>query len=153
MPIIFHNNDIKQPAIKKAALKKFIAAQALKEAKKNLRVSYIFCTDEFVLSINKQFLNHDFYTDIITFPLGETDKEIEAEIYISVDRVKDNADKFKSDFSDELNRVIFHGVLHLMGYKDKSKADKETMRGKENEWLRRFKRSLKAIWAEVPIAR
>ena len=95
MPITFHNNDIKPPSIQKAALKKFIAAQALKQAKRNLRVSYIFCTDDFLLSINKQFLNHDFYTDIITFPLGETDEEIEAEIYISVDRVKDNAAKFK----------------------------------------------------------
>jgi rRNA maturation RNase YbeY len=145
MPITFHNNDIKQPAIKKAALKKFITAQALKEAKKSLRISYIFCTDEFLLNINKEFLNHDFYTDIITFPLKETDKEIEAEIYISVDRVKDNANLFESDFTDELNRVIFHGVLHLIGYKDKSKADKEAMRLKENEWLRGFKNSLKAI--------
>ena len=145
MPITFHNNDIKPPSIQKAALKKFIAAQALKQAKRNLRVSYIFCTDDFLLSINKQFLNHDFYTDIITFPLGETGEEIEAEIYISVDRVKDNAAKFKSDFKDELNRVIFHGILHLMGYKDKSKADKETMRRKENEWLRKFKSSLKGI--------
>ncbi len=145
MPISFYAVDVKQPPLKKTVIKKFIAAQALKGAKKKLQVTYIFCSDEYLLNMNRQFLEHDFYTDIITFPLGETEKEIEAEIYISVDRVKDNAEKFKSDFSDELHRVIFHGVLHLMGYKDKSKADKETMRGKENEWLRKFKAALKRV--------
>jgi rRNA maturation RNase YbeY len=95
--------------------------------------------------MNRQFLEHDYYTDIITFPLSETEKEIEAEIYISIDRVKDNAEKFKTEFLDELHRVIFHGVLHLMGYKDKTIVDKETMRNKENEWLRRFKTALKGI--------
>jgi len=109
-----------------------------------LSIAYIFCSDEYLLNKNRQFLEHDFYTDIITFPLSETEKEIEAEIYISVDRVKDNAAKFKSDFSDELYRVIFHGVLHLMGFKDKSSKNKETMRAKENEWLRKFKTALKS---------
>jgi probable rRNA maturation factor len=138
MPITFQAADVKLPSLKKTALKKFLSVQT----KKKLHVGYVFCSDEFLLSMNRQFLGHDFYTDIITFPLSETDKEIEAEIYISVDRVKDNAAQLKVDFSEELNRVIFHGVLHLMGYKDKIKADKETMRGKENEWLHGFKRSL-----------
>ena len=141
MPITFQTADVKLPPLKKAALKKFLSAQT----KKRLHVGYVFCSDAFLLGMNKQFLDHDFYTDIITFPLSETDKEIEAEIYISVDRVKDNAAKLKVDFSEELNRVIFHGVLHLMGFKDKSKVDKETMRGKENEWLRRFKSSLRGV--------
>ena len=145
MPISFHSIDLKMPALKKAALKTFIASQALKEAKKKLSVTYVFCSDEHLLNMNRQFLEHDFYTDIITFPLSETDKEIEAEIYISVDRVKDNAAKFKSDFSEELHRVIFHGVLHLIGFKDKSRLDKETMRTKENEWLRKFKVALKRV--------
>jgi probable rRNA maturation factor len=144
MPISFHTADIKMPPLQKAMLKKFIAAQGLKEAKKKLSIAYIFCSDEYLLNKNRQFLEHDFYTDIITFPLSETEKEIEAEIYISVDRVKDNAAKFKSDFSDELYRVIFHGVLHLMGFKDKSSKNKETMRAKENEWLRKFKTALKS---------
>jgi len=138
MPITFQTADIKLPPLPKAALKKFIAGQA----KKKLRISYVFCSDEFLLDMNKRFLGHDFYTDIITFPLGETEEEIEAEIYISTDRVKENAAKFNSDFSEELNRVVFHGILHLMGYKDKRKADKETMRSMENEWLRKFKRAL-----------
>jgi probable rRNA maturation factor len=138
MPITFTTADIKLPVLQKAALKKFISTYS----KKKPHITYVFCSDEFLLNINKQFLNHDFYTDIITFPLSETEKEIEAEIYISVDRVKDNAAKFKIEFSEELNRVIFHGALHLMGYKDKSKADKESMRHKENEWLKKFKKSL-----------
>jgi len=145
MPITLHTIDIKLPPLQKAALKKFIAAQGLKEAKKKLHITYIFCSDEYLLNMNRQFLEHDYYTDIITFPLSETEKEIEAEIYISIDRVKDNAEKFKTEFLDELHRVIFHGVLHLMGYKDKTIVDKETMRNKENEWLRRFKTTLKGI--------
>jgi probable rRNA maturation factor len=145
MPITFHTIDIKLPPIKKAVLKNFIANQAMKEVKKKLHVTYVFCSDDYLLNMNRQFLEHDYYTDIITFPLGETEKEIEAEIYISLDRVKDNASKFKTEMLDELHRVIFHGVLHLMGYKDKSKADKETMRSKENEWLRRFKRAFKQV--------
>jgi probable rRNA maturation factor len=145
MPITFHTADIKLPSIQKAALKKFIAVQVLKEAKKKLRIAYVFCSDDYLLRMNKQFLEHDYYTDIITFPLSETEKEIEAEIYISVDRVKDNAAKFKTEFLDEFHRVVFHGVLHLMDYKDKTKADKETMRAKENEWLRKFKTAIKAL--------
>ena len=145
MPISFNAIDVKQPPLKKTVIKKFIAAQALKVSKKKLQVTYIFCSDEYLLNMNRQFLEHDFYTDIITFPLSETENEIEAEIYISIDRVKDNAVKFKSDFSEELHRVIFHGVLHLMGYKDKSRADKETMRAKENEWLRLFKAALNRV--------
>lgn len=144
MPISFHTIDIKSPPLKKAVLKKFIATQSMKEVKKKLNITYVFCSDEHLLNMNKQFLEHDYYTDIITFPLFENEKEIEAEIYISVDRVKDNAIKLKTDFQEELHRVIFHGVLHLMGYKDKSKADKETMRGMENKWIRQFKQALKA---------
>lgn len=141
MPIAFHTVEVKLPAIKKTVLKKFIAERSLKESRKKLSVTYVFCSDEFLLDMNRQFLEHDYYTDIITFPLSETETEIEAEIYISIDRVKDNAQKFKADFADELNRVVFHGVLHLIGYKDKSKADKERMREKENEWLKAFKRA------------
>ena len=145
MSITFHTIDIKLPPIQKLAIKKFITAQALKQAKKKLHLTYVFCSDEYLLNMNRQFLEHDYYTDIITFPLSETEKEIEAEIYISIDRVKDNATKFKTEVLDELHRVIFHGVLHLIGYKDKTKADKETMRSKENEWLRKFKTALKGI--------
>ena len=135
MPITFHNADIKLKVPNSTRLKTFIEQRVLRETKKKLQLSYVFCSDEFLLGINKQFLNHDFYTDIITFPLNETEKEIEAEIYISIERIKENAEKLNVDFKDELHRVVFHGVLHLMGYKDKSKTHEKAMRKKENEWL------------------
>ena len=89
------------------------------------------------MEINRQFLTHDFYTDIITFDLSETDV-IQAEIYISIDRVKDNALQLGVSFKSELHRVIFHGVLHLCGYKDKIKVEKEEMRKKEEFFLAKY---------------
>ncbi len=145
MPVTFHIADTTLPKLSKTTLKNFIVSQALRETKKKISISYVFCSDEYLLNINKQFLAHDYYTDIITFPLSENEKKIEAEIYISIDRVKDNAAKFKTEFQEELYRVVFHGVLHLAGYKDKTKAEKETMRNKENEWLSKFKTAIKAI--------
>src|ERR1700757_2229679 len=115
MPVTFHNADIKFQLTQKSELKKFIAGRALKEAKKKLHLSYIFCSDEYLLDMNRRFLNHDFYTDVITFPLFDNEKEIEAEIYISIDRIKENSKKLKTDFKAELHRVIFHGLLHLIG--------------------------------------
>jgi rRNA maturation RNase YbeY len=138
MPITFHNADIKFVLPQKANLKKFIAVQLLKQANKKGQISYVFCTDDYLLNINRQFLQHDYYTDIITFPLGDTDKFLEAEIYISIDRVRDNAQNLKVDFNTELLRVIFHGVLHLLGHKDKSKIQKAAMRKLEEQWIKLF---------------
>ena len=137
MAITFNNADIKFTLPDKAKLKSFMA----KQTKKKLSLSYVFCSDEYLIGINQQFLAHDFYTDIITFPLSETEKEIEAEIYISIDRVKDNAQKLAFEFKDELHRVMFHGVLHLLGFKDKTKAQKAVMRAKENELLKKWSRT------------
>jgi rRNA maturation RNase YbeY len=95
---------------------------------------YFFCSDEHLLNINKEFLNHTTYTDIITFDYSEK-KTISGEIFISIDRVKENAKKYKKPFSDELRRIIIHGVLHLCGYSDKSVASKKAMRKKEDEAL------------------
>ena len=133
MPIFFHNADVKFRAPDGARLKAFIERSVKKDSGKKLKLNYVFCSDDFLLGINRKFLKHDFYTDIITFPLSEDDTEIEAEIYISVDRVKENAAKLKVDFKEELRRVIFHGVLHLMGYNDKSKTQEKAIRAKENE--------------------
>ncbi|MBS1595343.1 MAG: rRNA maturation RNase YbeY [Bacteroidetes bacterium] len=138
MPISFHNADISFKLEKKALLKKFIAATFQKESGKKLAATYVFCSDEYLLGINRSFLQHDYYTDIITFPLSETDTRIESEIYISVDRVADNAKRHKVAPEEELLRVIFHGALHLAGYKDKTKAEQTAMRSKENEWLSLF---------------
>src|SRR4051812_41814160 len=122
MAISFYNADVKFALSKKRALQGFIASQVLKANKKKIHLNYVFCSDEYLLAINKKFLRHDYYTDIITFPLAETEESLEAEIYISIDRVKENAGKLEVDFNEELCRVMFHGVLHLIGYKDKSKA-------------------------------
>ncbi len=83
-------------------------------------LQYIFCSDAYLLDINREYLQHDFFTDIITFDLSEKGQPINAEIYISVERVRDNAANYNSSFRKEIHRVIFHGVLHLCGYKDKS---------------------------------
>jgi len=138
MPVSFANADIIFTLPAKTALKKFIATSFEKEAKKKLGVSYIFCSDDYLLRINQDFLRHDYYTDIITFPLVETDQRVEAEIYISIDRIRDNAAKLKVPFDQELHRVLFHGILHLIGYKDKTSTQKELMRRAEDKWLKAY---------------
>lgn len=109
---------------------------------KEIELSIIFNSDEALLEINQQFLNHDFYTDIITFPIEETEEVLEAELYISIDRIKDNAQKLKKTFENELHRVIIHGVLHLCGFGDKTPEEEKIMRLKEDEHLKKliFKR-------------
>lgn len=107
---------------------------AFKDNKKSVsEVDFIFCSDSYLLEINKKYLNHDYFTDIITFPLGSD--PIEANIFISVDRVKENAQLYKEEFQDELHRVMVHGVLHLIGYGDKTKQEQEIMRERENHFL------------------
>ena len=113
-------------------LKKFIE-EIFKEEKKNLlSLNFIFCSDKDLLIINQQFLKHNYHTDIITFELSLKEKPIEGEIYISIDRVKENATLLGETFYRELHRVIFHGSLHLCGYKDKSKKEIEEMREMED---------------------
>ena len=101
-------------------------------------LNYIFCSDKELLRINQEFLGHDFYTDIVTFELSETPGVIHGEIYISIDRVKENAKNLSVSFKSELHRVIFHGALHLCGYGDKTKREKEEMRGKEDLLLKEY---------------
>lgn len=116
-------------------MKKFISHIFKKERKKLESLSYIFCSDDYLLEINKSHLKHNYYTDIITFDLSETQERITGEIYISIDRVRDNAANLDVTINEELHRVIFHGVLHLCGYKDKKPADTKKMRAAENECL------------------
>jgi len=104
------------------------------EGKKLGDLSIIFCSDEHLLQMNKEYLQHDYYTDIITFDYSE-DSLVSGDLFISVDRVQDNADEFDVLFQDELHRVCVHGLLHLCGYKDKSDEDEALMRLKENEML------------------
>ena len=122
----------------KTKVKKAIENLFIIEKKTLKHLVYVFCSDGYLLSLNQSFLNHNTYTDIITFNLSETSKEIIAEIYISIDRVKENAKTYETTFANELERVIFHGALHLCGYKDKSKEDVLLMRLKENHYLTIF---------------
>lgn len=109
-----------------------------KEKTKLEQLRYIFCSDEYLLQINKEHLNHNYYTDIITFDLSETPKATTGEIYISVDRVRDNAQNYDVSFKHELLRVIFHGALHLCGYKDKSSKEEQLMRKAEDKYLQYY---------------
>jgi len=101
-------------------------------------LSYVFCSDQYLLSINREFLQHDDYTDIITFCLSGASEPVEGEIYISTDRVKDNAISIGTSFNNELHRVIFHGALHLCGYKDKKPSDKRKMTDAEDKYLQLY---------------
>ncbi|MEO7987945.1 MAG: rRNA maturation RNase YbeY [Chryseolinea sp.] len=98
-------------------------------------LNFIFCSDNHLLQMNIDYLQHNTYTDIITFDTSEDDDLISGDIFISIDRVRDNANKFKNETDDELHRVIIHGVLHLIGYSDKTTNKKSIMRGKEDAYL------------------
>lgn len=106
-----------------------------REGYSHQEINYIFCSDEYLLDINRKHLNHDYYTDIITFDLSELPKQLEADIFISIDRVRENAAEQEEEFEMELNRVLVHGILHLMGYRDKTDAEKLVMRSLENKEL------------------
>lgn len=120
---------------KRGRLKFFIEKIFSLEKKRLKSLNYVFCSDKELLKINKDYLNHDYYTDIITFDLSEPAGSIQAEVYISIDRVSENARKMGVSFKNELHRVIFHGALHLCGYTDKGKKDKELMRLREDYYL------------------
>lgn len=137
MPAEFYENDVEVQLNNKEQLSAFIDKLIIKH-KGNLELTdltYIFCSDEYLLGINKQFLDHDTYTDIITFDLSDNEDHLISEIYISTERVEENAKKFKNSFLNELHRVIFHGALHLCGFKDKTEEEAATMRKMEEQCL------------------
>lgn len=138
MPVIFHFHETSFSLKNRTHLKNFLEALFLKEGYQTEHLEYIFCTDKYLLKINQEFLHHDTFTDILTFDLSESPKHISGEIYISAERVRENAEKFGASFDNELHRVIFHGALHLCGYKDKRPGDKKIMREKENENLKAY---------------
>lgn len=158
MAISFHNADLKFVLKNKRELKLFLSDMIKRAGQKPGDLSFVFCTDNYLLDINQRFLNHDYYTDIITFPMNEQVGQIAGEIYISVDRVKENAVRFgkpgtakgkaplpasEKDIYRELHRVIFHGVLHLLGYKDKSRTHQAEMRKMEDQWIKKYSEFLK----------
>ncbi len=104
------------------------------EKKYEVDLNIIFCSDNYLLKMNKKYLNHDYFTDVITFDYSENNK-LSGDIFISIETVKENALQYYVDFSDELERVILHGVLHLIGYNDKSEKEKKIMREKEDFYM------------------
>jgi rRNA maturation RNase YbeY len=133
----FHTKTAYVRLPERKRLKDFILTLFKKEQQELFSLDYIFCSDKDLLKINLEFLKHDYLTDIITFDLSES-REITAEIYISIDRVKENARDLSLPFQEELHRVIFHGALHLCGYRDKSKKEQLLMRKKENRYLKDY---------------
>lgn len=139
MAIHFHFQEFKKPAFFKTTVYKKVLQQiAQRENYSIAALNYIFLSDESLLAMNIQYLQHDTYTDIITFDNSSQKGQIEGDIFISVERVEDNAQKFKVGFEQELQRVLAHGLLHLCGYKDKTKNDAAMMRSKEEEALQLF---------------
>jgi rRNA maturation RNase YbeY len=132
--ITFFSEETKFILSNDELIKKWIKNAIISEKKELGEVSYVFCPDEYLYKINVEYLQHKTYTDIITFDYTE-ENVINGDIFISVERVKENAQLYKTTFENELNRVIIHGILHLLGYKDKSDDDAKTMRNKEDFYL------------------
>lgn len=166
MAISFHFDNISKPAFFKASTIKVWLKQIAENEKFIIKeLNYIFLNDEGLLKINIEYLNHDTYTDIITFDNSGFDKldsdtsnvrlslskppKIESDIFISLERVEANAKKFNTTFKNELHRVLAHGLLHLCGYKDKKKSDIEIMRKKEEEALSSFRTKWGICWTNV----
>jgi rRNA maturation RNase YbeY len=139
--INFLKADISFVPKQKKLLRQWIALTIQAHHKKLGQIDYIFCSDEHLLQMNKQYLNHHTLTDIITFDYSnELTAEVAGEIYISINRVRENAEVFKCTFNDELHRVMIHGVLHLCGFKDKTKNQKQIMRAQEDEAIKSLKK-------------
>lgn len=134
MAISFANIDVSFNLEQKLRLKRWINAVAQQHNRKVGDISYGFCSDAHIIEANKQYLQHDYFTDIITFDYSEGDI-IAGDLLISIDTVKSNADLFNSDFITELHRVMIHGVLHLLGFKDKTDSEQVEMRKQENDSL------------------
>jgi rRNA maturation RNase YbeY len=132
------NLGVKIPSfVSKKDLKEAVKNLALSEGKVLKDLSLVFTDDDYLLEVNKQYLNHDYFTDVITFDYSSF-PEVSGDVMISLDRVKDNAQSLNQSFELEFYRVVFHGVLHLCGYKDKSEADEKEMRAKEDFYINRF---------------
>ena len=132
--ISFLSENIDLPAIDQPKVSRWIKLVAASQGRKAGHINYIFCDDERILEVNKEFLQHDYYTDIITFDYG-SEKQISGDIFISIDTVKSNAEGLKISFEEELHRVIIHGILHLCGQDDKTTESQAEMTRKENEAL------------------
>lgn len=133
--INFFTEDISYQLKDKLKLKRWVKDTITAEGYKLDELNYILCSDAYLLQINQQYLNHDTYTDIVTFDNSEREKRITGDIFISVERTQENAGKYQVSPETELHRVIIHGILHLLGYKDKKPAEKQLMTEKEDFYL------------------
>lgn len=134
--ICFHVLDVAMPALDFDEVRSWITSVVTDAGYRVGELHYYFCSDEALLEINRQRLGHDFYTDIVTFPLGDCDEVISSEFCLSLDRIKENAETFGRSYASELHRVIIHGVLHLIGFDDLTDAEEQQMREKEEECLK-----------------
>lgn len=133
--IRFNTLDVEMPPIEPTKVKTWIVEMVERHGKRVGELYYYFCSDDRLLEINRERLGHDFYTDIVTFPLTDCETVLSSEFCISLDRIKDNAETFKRSCESELHRVIIHGVLHLIGFDDHSEEDEKKMHEKEEEAL------------------
>lgn len=134
----FFSEDISHKVEWPVKTKQWIKSIVQSEGFTLKNLNYVLCSDEYLLQMNREYLDHDYYTDIITFDNSESDRDIEGDIFISLERVQENAQSESVRADDELRRVLAHGVLHLCGYDDHTHEDKELMREKENFHLSRF---------------
>lgn len=136
--VFFSYADSTLPLRNKTAVKQSVVNLFTQEGKSLDHIQYVFCSDAFLLELNQQFLQHNTLTDIITFDLSTTDGGVAGEIYISVERVKENSTLHHTSFTEEILRVIYHGALHLCGYGDKKKAEQAVMRSKEDFYIQQY---------------
>lgn len=132
--ISYQSEDIQMPKIHKRLISEWVKKVAESYGRKAGEIAYIFCSDEKILEVNRQYLQHDYYTDIITFDYDEGNK-ISGDLFISLDTVRTNAEQFNQPYERELNRVIIHGILHLCGINDKGPGEREIMEAAENKAL------------------
>ena len=137
-PIHFFSEDVSYTLKNKMRVREWIEATIREEGYQLEELNFILCSDEYLLTLNKQYLNHDTYTDVITFDNSEELKTIVGDIFISIERIQENAKQFKGTVAGELSRVMVHGTLHLLGYKDKGKEAKKLMTEKEDFYLNRL---------------
>ena len=133
--IEFYCKDVSYILNRKEEKIRWLEKVATEEGQEIEELNYIFCSDEYLLEMNKTHLNHDYYTDIITFDNSFEGNNIMGDVYMSIDRIKENAEEYKVDFDHELNRVLVHGLLHLLGYNDKTEKQQNEMTLKENAYL------------------
>lgn len=138
MAVTYQTEDIKMPAIKKKETTEWIKTVASSYEKRVGEIAYIFCSDEKILEVNRQYLKHDYYTDIITFDYCEGNR-LSGDIFISLDTVQTNSEQFHTAYDDELHRTIIHGILHLCGINDKGPGEREIMEAAENKALTMLK--------------